>query len=119
MLLWLPSRAVLWLLLDGRLVVAVELGRELVPAVGRLAVPAVGRLLLPVCGRALLVPLPLVRPELLPAATRPVDALLEAVGRVPLIEPEVVLPETEAPLCGPTLLLPVGRLIEPAVPVLP
>lgn len=84
----------------------------LVLAVGRLV--AVG--LEAVVGRT---EEPPVRPELLPAATRPEPALLEAVGRVPLIEPVVVRPETVAPFCGATPLPLMGRLIEPFVPVFP
>ena len=110
--LLLPVRAVpLLLLLDGRLVEALAPVRPLVPAVGRL--------LLPTCGRVLLVPLPLGRPDALPELTRPVEALLPAVGRLPLIEPLALRPETVAPLCGAKPLVPVGRLIEPAVLLLP
>lgn len=107
----LPVRAVpLLLLLDGRLVEAVVPVRPLVPAVGRV---------LPTCGRVLLVPVPLVRPDALPALTRPVEALLPAVGRLPLIEPVALRPETVAPLCGAKPLVPVARLIDPFVPLLP
>lgn len=80
-------------------------------------VPAVGLVLLadwlPTVG------LPeLTRPELLPAVTRPVEALLE-VGRMPLIDPPLeVRPDTVAPFCGANPLEPRGRLIEPELPLL-
>lgn len=99
------------LLLLGRLAVLLEPVRPLVPAVGRLAVGPEA-----VVGR---VPLLSVRTELLPEATRPVEALPEMVGRVPLIEPVVVRFETVAPFCGAKPLLPAEWLIDPVVPVLP
>lgn len=104
--LWLPVRAVPLLLpLEGRLALALPV-RPLVPAVGLLLLadwlPAVGR------------------PELLPEFTRPVEALPEVVGRVPLIDPLALgRPATLAPLCGAKPLLVEGRLIEPEVPLLP
>lgn len=86
--------------------------RPLVLAVGRLLVEGLEA----VVGRAVV---PSVRPELLFAVTRPDLALFDAVGRAPLIEPEVVRPDTEAPFCEVWLLLAAGRLIEPVVPLLP
>jgi len=90
--------------------------RPAVPAVGLEAVvglDAVVGLVVVTCGR---VALALGRDDALPLPTRPVEALPEAVGRVllvPLIEPLVVRPETEAPFWRP--LVPLGRrpLIEP------
>ena len=107
--LWLPVRAELLLVLlefVGRLALTLPV-RPLVPAVGLWLLadwlPAVGRL------------------ELLPVPTRPVEALPEVVGRVPLIEPVALgRPATLAPPCGANPLLPEGRLlIEPDVPLLP
>ena len=94
-------------LFDGRLAVAPEPTRPLVPAVGLEAVVGL-EVVVVACGRLVL---PLVRPETLPPDT---------VGRLtvaPLIEPFEVRPETEAPFCG--LLLGTRWLIEPAVPLLP
>ena len=109
--LWLPVRVVPLLL--GRLAVLLEPVRPLaLPlAVGRLVVVGLEA----VVGRVLV---PSVRPDVLPATTRPEPAVLEAVGRVPLIDPEVVRPDTVAPLRGVTPLLRGGRLIEPLVPLL-
>ena len=104
--LWLLGRVLL--VLDGRLVVVLDGRLVVVPLPTRPLVPAVG--LEPVvglevtCGR---LTLPLGRPEVLPPT----------VGRLALIEPFEVRPDTVAPFCG---LVPATRLlIEPPVPLLP
>ena len=100
-------RPVTLLLAEGRVVVVVDPVWPLVPTVGRLP---------PTCGRT--EPVLLVRTELFPAPTRPLETLPVVVGRVPAVG-LAVLRLTVAPVgCW---LLPVGilPLIEPVVPVLP